>query len=83
MNVGSTKSHKIEKFKRRIFLKGSNSPLSYMKDETQNECKSFDIGKRVTLFDLNNLKFKRKFYVIKSPLETSVWQGVLLQSIFL
>ena len=66
MNVGSTKTHDRKKFDIRRSPINSNIHVSAMKDETKNEYKYFDIGMHVTLFDLNNLEFNRKFGIVKS-----------------
>ena len=65
MNIESNKSHNREKLNIRIFLKDYNIPLSDMKGATQNKCKLFAMGMRVTLFGLNNLEFDGKIGVIK------------------
>ena len=67
VNVGSTKSHDTKNSNRRILSKDSNVPSSATEDATQNECKSYAIGTRVTLFGLNNMEFNGKVCFIGSP----------------
>ena len=55
VNVGSNKSYYNKNSNGRILPKDYNIPFSSMKYATQNERKSFSIGKRATLFGLNTL----------------------------
>ena len=59
VNVRSTKSQYSEHFNRKRLPKDYDIP-SYTNDAIQNQCNSFAMGARVTLFVLNNQEFNVK-----------------------